>query len=109
MAARPNVVAKLSGLDTAAGPGWTPEQIRPAVEAAIDAFGPGRLTFGSDWPVCRSVSTYREVIDAIESLVSRLTAPERRAILGGTAARVYGVRVGSRRIGVPESDDITSG
>jgi L-fuconolactonase len=42
-AARPNVVAKLSGLDTAAGPRWSPEEIRPAVETAIDAFGPGRL------------------------------------------------------------------
>ncbi len=95
-AARPNVAAKLSGLVTAAGPGWTREEIRPAVEAAIDAFGPDRLMFGSDWPVCRLVSTYREVIDAIEGLVSQLTVPERRAVLGGTATRVYGMRLGSR-------------
>ncbi|MGZ8438522.1 MAG: amidohydrolase family protein [Candidatus Limnocylindrales bacterium] len=90
-AARPNVVAKLSGLHTAAGPGWTREEIRPAVEAAIDAFGPERLMFGSDWPVCQLVSTYREVIEAIEGLVSPLTASERSEVLGGTAARVYGM------------------
>ena len=90
-AARPNVVAKLSGLDTSAGPGWTREEIRPAVEAAIDAFGPDRLMFGSDWPVCRLVSTYQEVVEAIEGLVSKLTAPERSEVLGGTAARVYGI------------------
>ena len=55
-AARPNVVAKISGLDTAAGPGWSETEIRPAVEIAIEAFGPARLMFGSDWPVCRLVS-----------------------------------------------------
>ena len=91
-AARPNVTAKLSGLDTAAGPGWTPDDIRPAVEAAIEAFGPRRLMFGSDWPVCRLVSSYREVVDAIEGLVAQLTPSERSDILGGTAARIYGVR-----------------
>ncbi len=91
-AARPNVTAKLSGLDTAAGPGWTPDEIRPAVEAAVEAFGPRRLMFGSDWPVCRQGSSYREVVEAMEGLVSQLTPSERSDILGGTAARIYGVR-----------------
>ncbi len=88
-AARPNVAAKLSGLDTAVGPGWTPAAIRPAVEVAIEAFGPERLMFGSDWPVCRLVSTYQEVTGAIEGLVSQLSTPERHAVLGGTAVRLY--------------------
>jgi L-fuconolactonase len=90
-AARPNVFAKLSGLDTAAGSGWTSEEIRPAVDAAMDAFGPHRLMFGSDWPVCRLVSTYGEVVKAIEVLVSQLTVRERSEVLGGTAARIYGI------------------
>jgi L-fuconolactonase len=90
-AARPNVFGKLSGLDTAAGSGWTPQEIRPAVEAAIDAFGPDRLMFGSDWPVCRLVSTYSEVVGAIKGLVSQLTVPERSDVLGGTAGRIYGI------------------
>ena len=91
-AARPNVVAKLSGLDTAAGPGWTDDGLRPAVDAALETFGPGRLMFGSDWPVCRLTSTYDQVIRAIERLVAPLTEAERRAVMGGTAARVYGIR-----------------
>jgi L-fuconolactonase len=95
-AARPNVAAKLSGLDTAAGPGWTPEEIRPAVEAAIDAFGPDRLMFGSDWPVCRLVSTYGEVVEVIDGLVSNLAAIERDAIMGETAGRIYGIRRAGR-------------
>lgn len=90
-AERPNVAAKLSGLDTAAGPGWTAEDIRSAVDAALGAFGPDRLMFGSDWPVCQAVSTYGDVIGAMERLVSSLTARERGAILGGTASRIYRV------------------
>lgn len=90
-AARPNVAAKLSGLDTAAGPGWTPAEIRPAVDAALEAFGADRLMFGSDWPVCRAVSTYQDVIGALERLASALTPRERGAVFGGTAARIYGV------------------
>ena len=61
------------------------------MEAAVAAFGPDRLILGSDWPVCRLVSSYREVIDATESLVARLSETERSAVLGGTASRVYGI------------------
>lgn len=88
-ARRPNVVAKVSGLDTAAGQGWTVDEIRPSVDVAIEAFGPGRLLFGSDWPVCRQVSSYGEVVDATERWVSELSRDERAAVLGGNAERVY--------------------
>jgi len=88
-ARRPNVVAKLSGLDTAAGQGWTVDEIRPSVDVAIEAFGPERLLFGSDWPVCRLVSTYGEVVDATERWVSELSPDEQAAVLGGNAERTY--------------------
>lgn len=88
-AARPNVFAKLSGLDTAAGPGWTVDELRPAWDVALDAFGPGRLLFGSDWPVCRLVSTYREVVSAAQALVAELATSEQDRVLGGNAARLY--------------------
>ena len=45
----------------------------------------------SDWPVCESVSTYGEVMAAVEATVLRLAPAERDAILGGTAARIYGI------------------
>lgn len=90
-AERPNVMAKVSGLDTAAGPGWTPDELRPAFEVGLEAFGADRLMFGSDWPVCRLVSTYREVADAARTLVAGLSASEQDLILGGTASRVYGL------------------
>lgn len=90
-AARPNVTAKISGLDTAAGPGWTADELRPSVEVAIEAFGPERLLFGSDWPVCRLVSTYGALVSAAEALIAGLSDTERAAIMGGTARRVYGL------------------
>ena len=65
------MVAKLSGLDTAAGQGWTMDEIRPSVDVAIEAFGPGRLLFGSDWPVCLQVGAYGEVVDATEAMAVR--------------------------------------
>ena len=86
------VHAKVSGLDTAAGEGWTVGELRPAVDAALEAFGPSRLLFGSDWPVCRLVSTYGDVVRATETLIADLSAVERARIMGGTAAEVYRLR-----------------
>jgi L-fuconolactonase len=88
-ASRPNVHAKISGLDTAAGPDWSVAELAPAVDVALEAFGPDRLLFGSDWPVCVSVSTYRGVVAAADELLTALTVDERAAIMGGTATRVY--------------------
>ena len=93
-AARPNVAAKLSGLDTAAGDGWTDAELRPAIDVALEAFGPARLMFGSDWPVCRVRSTYAGVVQAMERAVGDLSSAERAAIMGGTAVRRYRVPSG---------------
>ena len=88
-AARPNVVAKVSGLDTAAGPGWTADTLRPAVDLAFDVFGADRLLFGSDWPVSELGGGYERVFAATLSLLAGRSAGEREAVLGGTARRVY--------------------
>jgi L-fuconolactonase len=90
-AANPNVYAKVSGLDTAAGSGWTVDEIRAAWDIALEAFGPNRLLFGTDWPVCRLVSTYHDVVRATEGLVAELTPSEKDAVFGGTAISVYGL------------------
>jgi L-fucono-1,5-lactonase len=88
-ARRPNVAAKISGLTTAAGPGWTREELWPALEVALEAFGADRLLFGSDWPVCLLASSYAAHLEALEGLIGTLAADDRSAIMGGTAARVY--------------------
>jgi L-fuconolactonase len=92
-AAHPNVVAKLSGLDTAVGaPDWTAEELRPAFEVALEAFGADRLLAGSDWPVSVLGGGHARAWAATRALLGPLSAPEREAILAGTAARVYSLR-----------------
>ncbi|MBX3576333.1 MAG: amidohydrolase family protein [Rhizobiaceae bacterium] len=82
---------KLSGIVTEAGPGWTVETLRPYVEHVLDVFGPERLIWGSDWPVCLLAAGYHEWVAATDTLLSGCTASERAAILGGNAAEVYGL------------------
>jgi L-fuconolactonase len=90
LAAQPNVVAKLSGLVTEADwATWTVEDLRPYVSAAVDAFGPDRLMYGSDWPVCLLAASYGEVKAALDEALPPLTVAERAAIYGETARRAY--------------------
>lgn len=92
LAAYPHVVAKLSGLVTEAGDGWTLETIRPFAEHLLQAFGPDRVMVGSDWPVCLvGASSYAQVTELHDSLVAHLTPAERAAIRGGAAVRWYGL------------------
>lgn len=90
LAERPNVTAKLSGLVTEADwRTWTPGQLRPYVQHAVQVFGPDRLMWGSDWPVCTLAATYDRVLETTESALGELSAGERSTIFGGTARRVY--------------------
>ncbi|RYJ29336.1 L-fuconolactone hydrolase [Streptomyces sp. L-9-10] len=90
LAARPNTVCKLSGMVTeAAWDSWTAEGLRPYADTVLDAFGPERLMFGSDWPVCRLAATYGEVLDAARTLTDGLSEDERDAVFRDTARRVY--------------------
>ncbi|MFF4568385.1 amidohydrolase family protein [Streptomyces sp. NPDC001410] len=90
LASLPNTVAKLSGLVTEAAPAsWATVDLRPYAETALEAFGPDRLMFGSDWPVCTLAATYAQIIDTAGELTSGLSAAERTALYEGTAGRVY--------------------
>jgi L-fuconolactonase len=90
LAALPNTVAKLSGLVTEADwSRWQPSDLRPYVESALSAFGPDRLMFGSDWPVCTLAASYDAVLAAAIDLTAELTSAERDAMFTGTATRVY--------------------
>lgn len=92
LAALPNTVCKLSGLVTEADPKtWTADDLRPYADTVLDAFGPDRLMFGSDWPVCTLAATYAEVVDVARQWTESLTESERAALFAGTATRVYGL------------------
>lgn len=92
LAALPNTYAKLSGLITEADPdSWSVDDLRPYTETALEAFGPHRLMFGSDWPVCTATATYGEVLSLTRELTRGLDAGERADVFDGTATRVYGL------------------
>lgn len=88
-----NVTAKVSGLVTEADwTSWRPTDLWPAVETALETFGPDRLMFGTDWPVCLLASTYADVVQATEQLLASLSADERDAIFRRNASSFYGLR-----------------
>lgn len=92
IARRPHVTCKLSGVVTEVrGATWDPSLIEPYVELAMEVFGPARLMFGSDWPVCRLRTEYGTWVRTIAALTSRWSAAEQAAFWGGTASRVYGL------------------
>ncbi|GLY85484.1 amidohydrolase family protein [Actinoallomurus iriomotensis] len=85
LAAEPGTFCKLSGMLTAAPrEAWT-----PYAEVVLEAFGPRRVMFGSDWPVCLLAASYAEVVAAAEGLTGDLPDEDREAVFGGTAARAY--------------------
>jgi len=90
LAERPHVSCKLSGVVTEVrDPEWSVESIRPYVEVALEAFGPDRLMFGTDWPVCRLRCEYAAWVDAAVALLATLSPGEQHAIFEGTARRTY--------------------
>ncbi|MFE7120732.1 amidohydrolase family protein [Streptomyces sp. NPDC057654] len=92
LAEQPNTVCKLSGMVTEADwAAWTVDGLRPYADTVLDAFGPDRLMFGSDWPVCRLAASYGEVLAAARELTDGLGPAERAAVFAGTAVRTYGL------------------
>ncbi len=90
LAALPNVTCKLSGLVTEADwATWDVSALQPYADVVLDAFGPDRVMFGSDWPVCTLASTYADWVAAAEELTAQLDEDGRAAVFGGTARRVY--------------------
>lgn len=86
----PNVYCKLSGMVTEADWRlWKPADLRPYVEAALEAFTPARCMFGSDWPVCVLAGSYQQVHDALSEVLGRLSASEAARVWGETAAQFY--------------------
>jgi L-fuconolactonase len=90
LAALPHVWCKLSGLVTEADwRAWTPGLLRPYLDAALEAFGPSRVMFGSDWPVCTLAATYDQVVSIVRDAVSEYSPDEQEQMMGRTAEDVY--------------------
>ena len=89
LARREHVVCKLSGGITEADLTWTPDSLRPYFNVALEAFGPGRLMFGSNWPLSEAAGGYGKWIDAVRDYIKPLSADERASIMGRVAATAY--------------------
>lgn len=86
----PNIYCKLSGLVTEADwRQWQPADLKPYVQAALEWFGPKRLLFGSDWPVCELAASYEQVVTALDEGLGPISTTERERIFGGTAREFY--------------------
>jgi L-fuconolactonase len=87
-----NVSIKLSiGLDIIMRWRWSTDAIRRYSDHVLDLFSPDRVMAASNWPVILLGASYAETWDGITDLVADLSADERRAVLGGTAKRIYGL------------------
>lgn len=91
LAAQPSVSCKLSGLVTEASLPWSVREIRPYAQDVLDAFGPERVMFGSDWPVCLLRASYDEVVAMTADLIAPLSPAEQAWVWGGAAVRAYGL------------------
>ena len=85
-----HVACKVSGMVTEADwSTWTTADLQPYVDHVLEVFGPDRLLFGSDWPVCLLAASYDQVFEAARATLASLGDQDRAKVFGGTAARVY--------------------
>ncbi len=92
LAQRRNVYCKLSGVVTEADHAhWTPDDIKPYLDVVLNAFGPQRLMFGTDWPVCLLASGYENWVKTVKDFIAPLSIAQQDRIMGGTAVEAYGL------------------
>jgi predicted TIM-barrel fold metal-dependent hydrolase len=90
VARRPNVVCKVSGIVASAAPGpWTSDDLAPIVNYVLDTFGPDRVMFGGDWPVCTLAATYRQWVEALRTIVRERAERDQRKLFHDNAVAFY--------------------
>jgi L-fuconolactonase len=89
LAGETGAFVKFSALITEANPDWSVAALRPYVEHILRVFGPDRIMWGSDWPVCRLRAEYDGWLTAAQSLTEHLSSAAQTRIYGGTAAQFY--------------------
>lgn len=94
IAAHPNVYCKVSGMVTETDwRNWRPSHFRPYLDVVFDAFGPDRVMFGSDWPVCLVAGSYTQVENVVAGYAENLPAADQAKIFGENGARFYSLPV----------------
>lgn len=94
LAKRENVACKLSGMVTEADPAnWTPSLLTPYFDAVLEAFGPHRLLYGTDWPVCLAGVSYMGWLSAVQAATAHLSDSEKSAIFSENAQKFYALPI----------------
>lgn len=94
IASNPRAYCKVSGLITEANwESWRADDFRPYLDVVFEAFGTGRLLFGSDWPVCLLAGTYRQVRELVADYMKGLADSEQEKVFGTNAERFYSLKV----------------
>lgn len=92
LAEREMIYCKISGMVTEADwKKWTSDDFTPYMEIALELFGPERLMFGSDWPVCLVAGEYEQVYKVVDDFISSLSPSEKANLMGDTAVQFYGI------------------
>jgi L-fuconolactonase len=92
VAQRKQVVCKVSGIVASAKPAaWTADDLAPIVNHTLDVFGPDRVMFGGDWPVCTLAATYKQWVEALKTIVHDRSLQEQRKLFHDNAMRFYGL------------------
>ncbi len=86
-----HVVCKVSGIVASAAEGWTVEQLAPNIRFTLDTFGPDRVMFAGDWPVCTLRATFRQWVDALDEITQDRSEAQRKKLFHGNAVRFYGL------------------
>lgn len=90
LAQRRNVVGKVSGIIASAKPGeWKAADLAPNMRFTIETFGPDRVMFGGDWPVCTLTATYRQWVEALREIVKDMTVEDQRKLFHDNAVKFY--------------------
>jgi predicted TIM-barrel fold metal-dependent hydrolase len=95
LAKRKSVVVKISGILASVNVDrWTAEELAPFVNHTMNVFGPDRVMFGGDWPVCTLAATYKQWLEALQSIVSDRSEADRRKLFHDNAVKFYGLEDG---------------
>jgi predicted TIM-barrel fold metal-dependent hydrolase len=92
VAKRTQVVCKISGIVASAKSGaWTADDLAPIINHTLEVFGPERVMFGGDWPVCTLAASYKQWVEALKSIVRSRSTQEQRKLFHDNAVRFYGL------------------
>lgn len=91
LAAYPRVVCKISGIVARMPEGWQPDDLAPAINYCLDTFGPDRVMFAGDWPVCKMGASFAQWVSGLKQIVSSRPAAEQKKLFHDNAQAFYGI------------------